>query len=214
MRFSEYMAHFGVDRLILYDVRGASPKIRTNMGHDWVAHYMAQGYARIDPFYEHCMTPGRSMPTGAAHLAALRHLDPRQQRLIEEAGEAGFHSGFSLMLPGQPGVAWNIGSGLQPEALARLRLALGESLPLALRLLQMRLDAPPPLTAREAEVLEWLAEGLRTKEIAHRMAITPVTVELHLRSARTKLGARTRDQALLQAVLRGMVRPYGRPGRG
>lgn len=209
-RFSNYAANFGLDCLILYDLRGDKPEIHTSMREDWTAHYRAQGYADIDPFFEHCLTPGLSIATGAAHLSRLRHLGAAQRRLIHEAGEAGFRSGFSLVLPAQPGFAWNLGSGLPPVALARLRRALGERLPLALRLMQMRLAAPPPLSAREVEVLEWLAEGLRTKEIAHRMSVTSVTVELHLRSARAKLGARTRDQALLQAVLRGAVRLPGR----
>lgn len=56
------------------------------------------------------------------------------------------------------------------------------------------------LSPREREVLLWLASGLRTAEIAHRMGIEPVTVGLHLQGARRKLGARTREQALAIAL--------------
>jgi DNA-binding CsgD family transcriptional regulator len=59
------------------------------------------------------------------------------------------------------------------------------------------------LSPREREVLMWLAAGLRTAEIAHRMRIETVTVGYHLQRARRKLGARTREQALVIAVRAG-----------
>ncbi|NKE43463.1 hypothetical protein HB662_01650 [Roseomonas frigidaquae] len=205
-RFGGFLGDHGLDRLILYDLGAPSPGLWTTFAPDWLRHYQARGYAAIDPFFEHCLDPAASVATGAAHLDRLGHLAPRQQDLIAEAGEAGFRAGFSLVLAPRGGMAWNIGSGLRPRELAALRRAMGPRLPLALRLMQARLRKPPALSEREAEALEWLAAGLRTKEIAHRMGIAPVTVELHLKSARRRLGARTRDQALLQAALRGAIR--------
>lgn len=63
------------------------------------------------------------------------------------------------------------------------------------------------LSPREREVLLWLAAGMRTAEIAHRMGIEPVTVGLHLRGARRKMGARTREQALAIALRDGLIDP-------
>jgi DNA-binding CsgD family transcriptional regulator len=63
------------------------------------------------------------------------------------------------------------------------------------------------LSPREREVLMWLASGLRTAEIAHRMGIETVTVGYHLQRARRKLGARTREQALAIAVKAGLIFP-------
>lgn len=65
----------------------------------------------------------------------------------------------------------------------------------------------PPLTPRECEALLRLAQGLRTAQIAHRMGIAPVTVDKHLRQAREKLGARTREQALAFAIRDGLIAP-------
>jgi DNA-binding CsgD family transcriptional regulator len=61
------------------------------------------------------------------------------------------------------------------------------------------------LSPREREVLVWLASGLRTAEIAHRMGIETVTVGYHLQRARRKLGARTREQALAIALRDGHI---------
>jgi DNA-binding CsgD family transcriptional regulator len=68
-------------------------------------------------------------------------------------------------------------------------------------------DIGPVLTPRERETLLWLATGLRTAGIAHKMGVENVTVSLHLASARRKLGARTREQALVIALRHGLIAP-------
>ncbi len=61
------------------------------------------------------------------------------------------------------------------------------------------------ITPRELETLELLSRGLRSDEIAHRMGIKRVTVNMHITNARRKLKAMTREQALAKAVHRGIV---------
>jgi DNA-binding NarL/FixJ family response regulator len=51
------------------------------------------------------------------------------------------------------------------------------------------------LTAREAEVLRLLAEGLTDREIGGALTISPRTVENHVSSVLRKLGARNRAEA-------------------
>jgi DNA-binding CsgD family transcriptional regulator len=63
------------------------------------------------------------------------------------------------------------------------------------------------LSSRERECLLWLSKGLRNDRIAERLGISNHTVELHLANARRKLQAATREQALAQAVIRGLVEP-------
>ena len=62
----------------------------------------------------------------------------------------------------------------------------------------------PAMTDRELEVLELMAEGLRTSEIARRLAIVEVTVRRHASSAVAKLGVEDRSAAI--AVLTGRSR--------
>jgi len=51
------------------------------------------------------------------------------------------------------------------------------------------------LSAREREVLELAAGGMRNKEIAARLMISPNTVKFHLRTIYSRLGVRNRVQA-------------------
>lgn len=61
------------------------------------------------------------------------------------------------------------------------------------------------LTQRQIEVLKWLAEGLLTDGVAHRLNISVDTVDKHLKKARQRLGAATTTQAVARAVSLGLL---------
>ncbi|MFF8316167.1 response regulator [Streptomyces bobili] len=101
-------------------------------------------------------------------------------------------------------------------------VASGESLlsPLATRALitrfltspaeGARLAAPDDLsglTAREREVMAWVAEGHSNDEIAAKLFVSPLTVRTHVHRAMTKLGARDRAQLVVIAYQTGLVQP-------
>lgn len=65
--------------------------------------------------------------------------------------------------------------------------------------------ATRPLSVRQRECLAFLAEGLRPDEIAHRLGLSRVTIDLHLREARQKLEARSLYQAVARAVALGEI---------
>ena len=62
------------------------------------------------------------------------------------------------------------------------------------------------LTGRQADVLQYLAEGLSTKEIAVRMGLTPRTVHMHIAALKQRLGASTRAQSVMTAASLGLCR--------
>ena len=67
-------------------------------------------------------------------------------------------------------------------------------------------DADRVVTKREVEVLQLIADGCSTPEVAERLFISQKTVKNHLASIYHKLDARDRTQAVLQAVRMGIVR--------
>lgn len=76
-----------------------------------------------------------------------------------------------------------------------------------------RLENSPPvteedrlITKREEEVLQLIADGCSTPEVASQLYISQKTVKNHLASIYQKLDARDRTQAVLQAVRMGIVR--------
>ena len=75
-----------------------------------------------------------------------------------------------------------------------------------------RLEVPDPseeervITKREEEVLQLIADGCSTPEVAEQLYISQKTVKNHLASIYQKLDARDRTQAVLRAVRMGIVR--------
>jgi DNA-binding NarL/FixJ family response regulator len=63
-----------------------------------------------------------------------------------------------------------------------------------------------PLTPREEEILQLIADGCSTSEVAEHLYISAKTVKNHLASIYAKLDARDRTQAVLSAVRIGIVR--------
>jgi DNA-binding CsgD family transcriptional regulator len=60
-------------------------------------------------------------------------------------------------------------------------------------------------TSRERQVLALLASGSTDTEAAELLALSPATVQTHVRNAKAKLGARTRAQAVALALHRGLI---------
>ena len=63
------------------------------------------------------------------------------------------------------------------------------------------------LTGREREILEWIARGKTSREIAAILVVSPHTVRKHIEHVLEKLDVRTRSAAVAQAF------PMLRPGR-
>lgn len=86
------------------------------------------------------------------------------------------------------------------ELLARVRVLLRRS-----QAAEPAREGTPRLTAREAEVLTLLAQGLSQPAIATRLAISSKTVGTHLEHVLGKLGVHSRAQAVAVAYRDGLL---------
>jgi NarL family two-component system response regulator LiaR len=64
--------------------------------------------------------------------------------------------------------------------------------------------APDPLTAREIEILQLLAQGVENKEIARRLVVREATVRTHVSNILSKLHLANRVQVTLYALRKGL----------
>lgn len=87
------------------------------------------------------------------------------------------------------------GSTLQPVVAAKLMERMTSSPASSLE----------PLTEREREVLQFMAQGLQNKEIAGRLHISERTVKFHVSAVLAKLGAGNRTEAVRMAVQHGLI---------
>lgn len=63
----------------------------------------------------------------------------------------------------------------------------------------VRVEHPWRLTAREREILDWLATGKTNRDIADIIGAKRRTVEKHLEHIYEKLGVETRTAAVMRA---------------
>lgn len=97
------------------------------------------------------------------------------------------------------------------EVILAIRLAANGDRPMSPRLAAAMLDEATRddeavISNREEEVLQLVADGFGTNEIAERLYISQKTVKNHLASIYEKLNARDRTQAVLMAVKMGIVK--------
>lgn len=88
---------------------------------------------------------------------------------------------------------------------ARERAAGADALLLAIESGTGQQELVEPLTPRELDVLQRLAEGLSNKGIAARLGISDQTVKFHVAAISGKLGAANRTEAVRLAVRLGLV---------
>ncbi len=62
-----------------------------------------------------------------------------------------------------------------------------------------------PLSARELEVLQLIAEGLTNRDVATRLYLSPHTVKVHTRNIFTKLAVKNRTQAVARGKALGIL---------
>ncbi len=86
------------------------------------------------------------------------------------------------------------GTYLEPELGARLAATTAAAA-----------GAAPELTARELEVLRWIARGLTNREIAERLFLSVRTIESHRARIQRKLGRSRRSDLVDYALERGLV---------
>jgi DNA-binding NarL/FixJ family response regulator len=141
---------------------------------------------------------------GIAATARLRAYDPRARILIfsnfsrEDEIQSALDAGALGYVPK---------SASRPELLSALRAVfLNRSyLPpdVARQLAAARLG--PAITAREREILAYIAAGHANKEIASELNISEFTVKRHVSQILDKMSVNDRAQAAVEAIRRGLL---------
>jgi LuxR family quorum sensing-dependent transcriptional regulator len=156
-----------------------------------------------------------------ARLTPFTWLEARDARALtavehevwESALAFGWRNGFVLPIRGPGGYFATVSMAslepeldLRPANRARLQMLATLTHERACVLAGLMSHEQPceKMTPREIECLRWVAAGKTDPEIGEILAISATTVKFHVDRARTKLGARTRAQAVARLVLYGL----------
>lgn len=214
---ADYFAAMGFSKTLYLDITHGGPRIRTTLPQSWLDRYHERGYAEIDPFLAYCCQTRQPIFTGADYLDRYTYLGDKAREMILDASSIGFRAGVSVTMrpaSSRGTTGWNLGSELPRAETEKILAEHFDVIRLAAHYSDEKLRAlaqpvttseERPLSARERDCLQFSAIGLRTKEIAHRLSLRPVTVDLYLKNARLKLGAATREQAVALAILQGHI---------
>ena len=184
----------------------------STMREGWLDYYYDRAMHLHDPHVV-LVRQGNLMPYrwGGTAVAAIESRPVKTAALeIEEAGIAAalcipLASPFA---PARPVAGMTLGSTLDEDEFRRL---LGDRSPQLVALTHLFHDlslgalhrehlGASPLSPREKECLQLIADGLKQDAVADRLTLSRPTVELHLANARRKMKARTLAQAVARAL--------------
>lgn len=220
---AEGVAHVLVAAGAEYDVAYASHRVVnadgstsgvSTMPDCWISHYRSAGYDKLDPGAKRARSfvgvggdsfekpkPGEEWSPAVIQMnQEIRQLHAMGSFFVAQATpQPGVTSmvNFITDASGENYQRWIAECGPRLRVLAAAAHA---------RLTELRgLDVGEvALSDREKAALRWLAEGHRVDRIAEKMGVSNRTVEVHLANARKRVGAKTREQALVIAIRSGL----------
>ena len=198
----------------------------TNMDPDWMSYYADCRYDEVDPLIKHCMKYSHPIDYSYKSESQLELVGSDEEaKMLNDCYEAGIHNSFLVpfhndMFPLAGGI--NLAGRMSAKNCRSLVAENRNEIMIAGALLNSYLAGMPQgmerskywqkfhdndsdITPREVEVLKWLSTGLRNDRVAERMKVSPVTINFHMGSIKKKLSARTREQALVIALRKGIV---------
>jgi LuxR family transcriptional regulator, quorum-sensing system regulator BjaR1 len=165
--------------------------------------YVDNDYARFDPLIRRSIQSHMPFEWHAESYRADD--DPRGVEVMRRAAEFGLRQGYLVPIHGPKGH-----EGCVSMTARRLELSTRAKSALHLmalyafdRLRRLRGNLPDKkvaLTAREREVLSWVAAGKSAVQISQALKISKRTVDEHSQTAARKLGAANRTQAVAIAM--------------
>ncbi|MBU0726523.1 MAG: LuxR family transcriptional regulator [Alphaproteobacteria bacterium] len=200
-----------------------TPLILCDYPSDWITHYQTNQLALIDPVIADCNISRKPQVWNVRDYLAQAASEP-EQRLLRDAIDVGVDKGISIPIYGGSGdyglvtFVWD-GSAREMEALTAAMLQdctlVANHFHLTLRnkigtefLMQEELK----LTARELEVLKWVAAGKTQDEISEILTVSMHTVKFHIYNAHSKLNVFSTPHAIAKLVYLGILEPAGFTG--
>lgn len=169
----------------------------------WRDRYMSANYLAVDPTVQH----------GIRTLAPVvwsNELFRDTPQMWSEARSFGLKVGWAQSCFDESGHVGMLSLARAHGELTRAELRAHEPylrclanvahVELASALREKRNDVPPVLTAREAQVIKWMALGKTSKETAEILGVTAHTIDFHLRNVIEKMQVPNRTAAVALAL--------------
>ncbi len=215
--WSEFMriaTHAGFNYGVAFPRRGPGDLVRdthiaVSLPEGWLQYCVDQNYDDIDPLSEHALT--KHMPFLLEDVLQ-KGLPRRQMLAIQDTANNGMPNFFVIphYARGAASMVYITGENLNPDPHDCALLHFG-AIHMMARILDLQEQqnghaAPPILSRRERECLQWVAAGKSDWEIGGILSLSEKTVNEYVERAKQKFSVATRAQAIVLALTYGAIR--------
>ncbi len=178
-----------------------------------MSDYFDMGFFMRTPMFRWVMThTGTCSWRWAEEERRAGRLSAEELAAQDMARRAGMIAGYSISFAdpsprNRAAMGLSARPGLTQEDVDALWAERGDEVHTICQMMHLKMQVMPfpvqrrPLSPRQREALEWVAEGKTTVDIATIMGISPAMVEKHLRLAREVLDVETTAHAVAKAAL-------------
>jgi LuxR family transcriptional activator of conjugal transfer of Ti plasmids len=180
----------------------------------WVGHYVDVRYDRIDPVLVSANTG--LLPFQWGGQAYIDALSRDQQQIFSESRQFGIRQGFTIPIHDKLGQVATLNFATD-ENFRLFEMNVRENGPtlhlmaiyfhayVRRHLQGIALPGRPSLSPREVQCLQWFARGKDSYAISELLGISRRTVIFHFQNAKARLGVVTLQQAVVEAMTRGLI---------
>jgi len=218
---AKMLGTLGFDRfaylaLHLPEASMTEPVLVHSYSNEWVARYLDQDYATIDPVVE---TGLRTIVPFLWGGDVQRNVLKDQSRnMMDEATEFGLTKGFAVPIHGARGEVAVLSVALSDDSSAAQRqiehfshdlhlVALHFHAHMGTKLLADSHKNNISLSKREEECLLWSAQGKTVWETSEILKISEHTVRDYIKGACRKLGVHSKNHAVVKSMVLGLIKP-------
>lgn len=218
--FTNYLNDLGLDQVnygildtSMADRLDAPVDFLSTMRPDWLEFYAEQRFDLNDPHVVFVRN-NNLRPYYWGESALKRLEDEEQHKVVAHTCEAGLKSQLSVTMPDpfgslKPLGGMTLGSSMcESQYHKAIAGHEGELVALANLFHSLSIGAVRKkqygigdLSERERDCLSYIAGGMRLDAIANKLGIAKVTVEMHLKNARSKMKSATLAEAVAKAIL-------------
>lgn len=190
---------------------------KTSYSPEWIDRYLERNYMLSDPVIIESMCGIVPIEWGTARAKA--RLSRKQRQIFDEAGEFGLKGGVTIPIHGFGGerATLSFGTPLDDAEFEKTWTVYRHVLHVmsiylhsGLRRAQYQCAQnvkPVTLSDRERECVAWMAQGKTNWEVSEILSLSEKTVDWHLENVKRKLGVYTKTQAVVKAIMLGMIKP-------
>jgi LuxR family transcriptional regulator len=183
----------------------------------FVAHYFRDNFYARTPIFQWCaQNTGACTWSWVRAAVAAGRLTADELATLRQNAVMGVTSGISISFPddstrAKGALGLIADPGMDDAAVERIWAAHRPEIEVVAQMMHLKLIQFPvasrrrALTQRQREVLEWVADGKSSQDVAVILGVSAAMVEKHLRLAREGLQVDTTAQAVAKATLLNLI---------